>query len=190
MLQEDGDTAYSMISTPSSTSSHRDSARSRYLVRTLVALFAVLPVCDHAGSHPAVVRSTAAAHSCVRQWSRMACGPAALATILNEYRLGWNQSSLERACHLGPDGCSMADLAEAAEQYGLRPYAWQLGSAAAYGRIRPHYIAHLRAGHFVVVLARDGDKLSIFDPRLGKHETWRTSDLQRYGSGWVIRFER
>jgi ABC-type bacteriocin/lantibiotic exporter with double-glycine peptidase domain len=122
----------------------------------------------------------------VRQWSVTTCGPAALATILNAYGRPWSREELERECRVTGAGCSMYDLREACRRRGLRAEGLQATHSHALLRIPRPYIAHLMAGHFVVVArVRDG-KLEVFDPTSGAVQAWPPEELHRRGQGWTL----
>lgn len=135
---------------------------------------------------PRVPERPIPAHAYVRQWNPRACGPACVATLLSTYGRPWTPDELERRCRLGARGSSLADLAAACRQYGLRARAWRATRPAALRRLPRPFLAHLAEGHFVVVGRLQGSHLEVFDPTTGRLWRWSWEELFARSQGWAL----
>lgn len=122
----------------------------------------------------------------VRQWDARTCGPASVATLLNACGRSWTRAGLTRECNVRACGCSMEDLWTCLRANGIAAQAWQAAGPPALERVPRPFIAHLSAGHFVVVAGGSGRQLWVFDPGEGVTEAWTADDLYRRGAGWVL----
>jgi ABC-type bacteriocin/lantibiotic exporter with double-glycine peptidase domain len=110
----------------------------------------------------------------VVQSSAMDCGPAALKSILEGFRIPVSYGRLREACQTGVDGTSI-DAIEAvanrlgivAEQVMLPPDHLFLKKSAILPAL---LVVRLATGdtHFVVVWRRHGDRVLVMDPAVGR----------------------
>lgn len=120
---------------------------------------------------PADERPVAPGHRIV-QWRLNACGPAALATVLEVHGKRWEVADLEKRCRLGEQGVTVLDLARAAAGYGLAAEPFRALRPEALADVPRPYVLHLARGHFLVVEQARGAELVVFDPASGRRRAW------------------
>jgi ABC-type bacteriocin/lantibiotic exporter with double-glycine peptidase domain len=108
------------------------------------------------------------------QISTMDCGPAALACVLEGFRIPVNYPRLREACQTDVDGTSIDALEVVANQLGLDaaqvmvpPEHLFLSDAQVLPAIVVVHHAD-RATHFVVVWRRLGNYMQVMDPAIGR----------------------
>lgn len=95
------------------------------------------------------------------------CGPACLAMIAAHFRRSVTTEEVARLCRLTRRGASLAQLADAAEQLGLRSLVARLPFQHL-RRVTLPCVAHWRGKHFVVVERVTRRSVRIVDPMQGR----------------------
>lgn len=113
----------------------------------------------------------------IRQIDTEDCGAACLASILNYYNLRIPLREIREKMKTGVDGTSILGIIRTADFYNLHAEAYELDSldeieeSISGQEITFPFIAHIITKnellHYVVVLGKHKDKLSIFDPADG-----------------------
>lgn len=119
-----------------------------------------------------------------RQRGDETCGPSALAyvlTMLGDQVYGDQLAKLFAPAQAG--GYSLSELKAMAESRGFvaTGYSGTLVDLPAPGR--PPAIAHMRIGHYVVVLRRESGYVTIFDPATGRHHRVPQARFEHSWSG-------
>jgi len=115
------------------------------------------------------------------------CGAAALAYALTLFGSDTREADVLPKLRVGPQGATMADLAQAAREEGFLAWADRLNLAALRETPKP-VLAHLRDDRYVVVLAFEGDRVDLFDPATGYLQVLEGNfDRQWRGDVLVIR---
>ncbi len=103
---------------------------------------------------------------CVLAEGPLDCGLAALATVADHFGLPCSVEALRELVETGPSGISLLGLRDAARVVGLDAKGFQ-ASPESLGEIPLPAIAHLHAGHFVVLHEVRPDAVLVADPSTG-----------------------
>jgi hypothetical protein len=126
------------------------------------------------------------------------CGPNSLYILLKLLNTSVSYEELVHGINVGAMGCSLADLQNAAQAYGV-PCEVRKVSAKELGLLMPPYVLHLSTpaesslqstgarDHFVVVTRRESSGgLVGIDPSSGNSMAWTPAYLSRNFSGYVM----
>ncbi|MFN8125072.1 MAG: cysteine peptidase family C39 domain-containing protein [Candidatus Nanopelagicales bacterium] len=103
----------------------------------------------------------------VLQIEAIECGAASLAMVLAGFG-GWvSLRELREACHISRDGTSLANVMEAAEQYGLAPEGHR-GTARDLADLPMPAIIWWQRNHYVVLEGAHGGTFHVNDPARGR----------------------
>jgi ATP-binding cassette subfamily B protein len=123
----------------------------------------------------------------VVQTSAMDCGPAALKSILDGFRIPVSYGRLREACQTDVDGTSINTLEDIAIQLGLQAEQVMLPAdhlALPEAQALPAIVVVQRPSgltHFLVVWGRVGHFLQVMDPATGRRwPTWRRFQNELY----------
>lgn len=98
----------------------------------------------------------------VRQQDDYSCGPASLATVAKLYEVGLDYDEIRKLVQPSPvDGTSQPKIAEVAAK--ILPFE-TAGEATYQGGIAVANIMQEGEGHYVVFLAKEGDKVVYYEP--------------------------
>jgi ABC-type bacteriocin/lantibiotic exporter with double-glycine peptidase domain len=122
----------------------------------------------------------------VRQWSPTTCGPAAVATVLNAYRVQWNLRALEEECVTCAQGSSLHALQEACRRRGLQAQGLRATSSRALMRVPRPYVSYVKPGHYIVVIGVLHNSLEVFDPSSGLTTFETPEELFGRNDGWIL----
>lgn len=103
----------------------------------------------------------------VRQLEPNECGAVCLAIVLEHHGLHQPMSALHHACGVSRDGSSAAQLAKAAERYGLKAKGFKAGIEALRSIPVPA-VLFWEFNHFVVLESVQDDIIWINDPASGR----------------------
>ena len=126
---------------------------------------------------------SAHAHGLIERWRRIfggrlrtplvlqieatECGAACLASVLRHFGCWVSLEEMREACAVSRDGCSAADIARAARQYGLETTGWKQEIADLPGLSLPA-ILFWEFRHFVVLERIERGQYHINDPGRGR----------------------
>ncbi len=101
--------------------------------------------------------------------SELECGAVCLAMVLGYYGRETSVAEAHERCHVGRDGATALDIANAARTYGLRvtPHSLELEDLE---NLRTPAVLHWRFAHFVVLERMKGKGAVICDPAGGRRE--------------------
>lgn len=122
------------------------------------------------------------------QTSQDSCGAAAISYLLT--KIGdtvLEAHAIERLPPPSDIGYSLADLAKYAEQRGFVALSLRGGLRSLPNEGEAPVIAHLKMGHYVVVLLRENNQTTMFDPALGKNITVSDTVFLDAWSGKLLR---
>ena len=123
------------------------------------------------------------------------CGAACLASVLRHFGCWVSLEEMREACAVSRDGCSAADIARAARQYGLETTGWKQEVGDLPGLSLP-VILFWEFRHFVVLEGyREGtiphqrsgprparDRRGRLRPRLYRRGHWNSSPASRFAA--------
>ncbi len=116
----------------------------------------------------------------VVQTSSMDCGPAALKSLLEGFRISVNYERLRDACHTEVDGTSIDTVETLASEFGLGAEQIILPAdhvLSEHASVLPAVVvvnSPMGGAHFVVVWRRLGRSVQVMDPASGRQ--WRSTD--------------
>lgn len=129
----------------------------------------------------------------VVQTSAMDCGPAALKSILEGFRIPVSYGRLREACQTDVDGTSINTVEDIATQLGLRAEQVMLPFdhlAMPEAQALPAIVVVQRPSgltHFLVVWSRVGNFLQVMDPATGRRwPTWKQFQDEIYRHSFPV----
>jgi hypothetical protein len=131
-------------------------------------------------------RARPAAHVWVPQLEETDCGLASLAMIGLRLGMQLTVDQLRQQSAPGPQGLSLQQLCDLAEQIGLRCQAVRV-AADRLGQVKLPAIAHLAGGHYVVLHELTENAAVIGDPASGI-VTWNLAFLAQRYTGLLVLF--
>jgi ATP-binding cassette, subfamily B, bacterial len=111
----------------------------------------------------------------------MDCGATCLRMVAKHYGRYHSLESLRELTHIGKDGVSLVDIADAAEKIGMNTLAAKVSWDRVVEGLPLPFIAHWRQQHFVVVYEVTPQYVRVADPASGKFKITRDEFLD----GWV-----
>lgn len=122
----------------------------------------------------------------VRQIDEMDCGAACVAMICRHFGREVDLGYVREVVHTGTEGTGLSGFVTGAEALGLRAKALK-ASKARLGDLPLPAVAHLKRGHWVVVVAADARRVRIADPARGIRKVAR-DDFEEAWSGYIVSF--
>jgi Peptidase C39 family len=123
---------------------------------------------------------------------RMCCGPNSLYLFLRLMDVELDYEAVASHLIVGADGCSLADLRQAAFALGVPCSVVRTDSDNLPACTLP-WIAHLKpltvdspTGHYVVVVGIDGDACDMLDGTTGLARRWKVADFAKAWSGYAL----
>ncbi len=123
----------------------------------------------------------------VQQIDEADCGAAAFAMICRYFGCNISLPYVRELTCTGIDGTTLRDLARAGEEIGLHTQSVKM-SARNLDQISMPAVIHWQNDHWVVLIARKGDKLRIADPARQIHWISREAFEQNW-TGYAILFD-
>jgi ABC-type bacteriocin/lantibiotic exporter with double-glycine peptidase domain len=120
----------------------------------------------------------------VRQRAADDCGVAALAMLMRGRGHDIQPEQLFASAAVPPGGLSLAEMSALARSHGLRLVPAAL-PRHVYGHLSPPWVAHLSWNHYVVVLAVEGGRVVVADPRAGRL-SYEAAVFMRAWSGYAL----
>lgn len=105
--------------------------------------------------------------------SEVECGAACLAMVLAYHGREASVPEVHEACHVGRDGATARDIAEAARSYGLRVTPYFKVGLDRLGDAPCPAVMHWGFQHFVVLEHCHGHRATIVDPASGRRTVER-----------------
>lgn len=109
------------------------------------------------------------------------CGAACLRMVARYYNRFFSQAYLRELTFLSPEGVSLLDISEAAEQIGMRTLAAKINFDQLRDEVPLPCIIHWKGYHFVVVYEVSDRKVVIGDPAVDLLEMGR----QEFELNWL-----
>jgi hypothetical protein len=120
------------------------------------------------------------------------CGPAALATIFKSYDINITESEIAHGSYSMLTGTEIWYMIRFARHHGMQvsinyePAINQVVAPAILGTVSVK-----KAGHFITLLRREGEKFIIGDPMIGRRELTEIEFNKAYGfNGFAVSFTR
>ncbi|MGK9118325.1 peptidase domain-containing ABC transporter [Olivibacter jilunii] len=103
-----------------------------------------------------------------KQPDAMDCGPTCLQMVATYYKSFIRLNDLRDSCFKSNQGIGLADLSNAATQFGFRNRVVKLNVSVLQNRVCLPCILHWQGNHFVVLYKTDKRYLYVADPAVGK----------------------
>lgn len=120
----------------------------------------------------------------------MDCGPACLKMVSAYHGKSFPIAYFRRICHIGKQGTTLASLAAAAEQLGMRSLSAELPLSTLTEKAPLPCILHWEKNHYVVLVDIDHNSAAVADPSLDRivrvkrqdfMQSWQTNEARETG---------